>query len=81
MDCMLQTPFRVERPVESGVLCTSGCNGPSVNLSQQSPKECVCMSGSKHLSSEHQEKTLHGSRENGPACMQHTYAAGKKLTV
>ena len=41
-------------------MLTSGAAGASVNLSQQSPREWLCASGSKHVSSEHKEKALQG---------------------
>jgi len=41
-------------------------SGSSANFSQQSPRVCVCASGSQHTSRPHQVHVLHGSRENGP---------------
>lgn len=48
-------------------MLTSGDAGASVNLSQQSPRLCVCASGSKHFSSVQNANALHGSEPNGPA--------------
>ena len=47
-------------------MLTSTASGFSENLSQQSPLECLCASGSKQTSREQNVHTLHGNLENGP---------------